>query len=148
MAVHAAKKDGLLLVASAAEVCVENVRMRPEFERESGDFEDVAAQPASIFLCIVDEGGKLVESGDLVGGIGGDEVEATIDGMTVRIDEAGEEALTVEIDALAIGRDGLQSLRGRVPTATILSPRMRDGVGVGIVRIGGKDFRVEEDALG
>ena len=64
--------------------------MRPELERKAEDLKDVAAHAASRFLGVSDKSRQLVEAVDLVGGVCSDERESAINGVAVRVDEAGE----------------------------------------------------------
>src|ERR1019366_7806968 len=93
------------------------------------------------------KGREFVEGGNFLAGIGRDQAEAAVDRVTVGIDEAGEESLAFEIDALGVGRDGLRDFR-EVADGEDLVPANGNCCGIGILRIGVEDFGVEEDAVG
>ena len=62
------------------------------------------------------------------------------------IDEAGKERFAFEIDALGVGGDGLRDF-GEVADREDLVSANGNCCSVGILRIGGEDFGVEEDAV-
>ncbi len=134
-------------VGAGTEVGVEDIGVRPEFEREAKDFEDVAAHALAGFFRGCGEGREFVEGGNFLAGIGRDQAEAAVDGVTVGIDEAGEESLAFEIDALGVGRDGLRDF-GEVADREDLVSANGNCFRVGILRVGGEDLGVEEDAVG
>ena len=83
---------------------------------------------------------------DFVSGIGGDEAEAAFDGVAVGIDEAGEKALALEVDALGIRGDRFQDFR-QISDGNNFSGANGDSVCVGILRVGGENLGVIEDAF-
>jgi hypothetical protein len=62
--------------------------------------------PRCVF-CVFYERRKLRERENFVAGVGADQAESALDGVTVRVDEAGEQALAREVDALGGGGNGL-----------------------------------------
>ena len=110
------------------------------------DFDDVAAHAASGFLGLINESRKFGNRVHLVSGVGGDETEAAFDGVAVGIDEAGEKALALEVDALGIRRDRFQDL-GQISDGNNFSGANGDGIGIGILRVGGENLGVIEDAF-
>ena len=59
----------------------------------------------------------------------------------------GKRVLAVEIDALGVGRDGLRYF-GKVTDGDDLVSANGDCFRVGILRVGGEDFGVKENAVG
>ena len=59
--IHAAQKHVLVLVGAGAEVGIEDVRMRPEFQRQAENFENVAAHTAAGFLRFFDEWRQVLQ---------------------------------------------------------------------------------------
>ncbi len=144
--IHATKKYALLFVRAGAEVAIENVGVRPELKGQAEDFEDVSAHAAAGLSGNFGKQWEFVERSDLVRGVGGDQAEPSINHMAMRIDEAGEEALAFEIDALGGCGNGLQDV-GEVADGDDLVPAKRDGLCVGMLGIGGEDFGVKQNAL-
>ena len=98
-------------VSAGAEVGIEDVRVRPEGERKAKDFNDVAAHALARRFCVFNKGRELVEGVHFFGGIGGDEIDSAVDGVTMRVDEAGEKSLALEIDTFSVGGDGFGDFR-------------------------------------
>ena len=103
--------------------------------------------PRPDFLASATKAGSWSESVDFIGGVGGDEVESAVDGVAVRIDEAGEKSLAFEVDALGGGSSGFFHFLEIADGEDFVAAN-GDGFGVGILRIGGEDFGVEENFVG
>ena len=83
------------------------------------------------FLSLCHEGPEFLESVDLLGGIGVDEVKTAIDRVTVGIDEAGEKAFAIEIGAGGVG-SGFCNLRQSANSNDLVAVN-GDGFCVGIL---------------
>jgi hypothetical protein len=97
-----------------------------------------------------DERRKLFERGYFLAGVGGDEAESAVDGVTVGVDEAGEKSFALEVDAFRVGGGGFCYFFlhfGKVADGDDLVAANCDGFGVGILGIGGEDFSVEENPV-
>ncbi len=81
-----------------------------------------------------------------VGGVGRNQVESAVDGVAVRVDEAGEQALAFQVDAFDVWRNGLCYV-GKSANRDDLVAANGDSFGVGILRVSGEDFGVEENLL-
>src|SRR5579862_8449825 len=120
--------------------------MRPERQGHPLNFNDVAAHTSASFLGISDEGWKLLERIDFFRRVGRNEIEATIDRVAVRVDETGEKRFTMQIDPLGIVLGGRGNFRESAYGENPVSAN-GDGFGVGILGIGRKNLRVEQNPI-
>src|SRR6476661_7469998 len=64
--------------------------------------------------------------------------------MAVGVNESGEECFAFEIDALGVGGNGIHDF-GQGADGDDLVSADGDGVGVGVLRVGGKNLGVKEN---
>src|SRR5580704_2423970 len=98
------------------------------------------------FLRIFYEWRELLKSEYFVAGVGADQGESALNGVSVRVDEDGEQALAREVDALGGGGDGLVDF-GEVADRDDFVTANRNRFGVRILRVAGEDLGVEENSL-
>src|ERR1700692_4812198 len=100
MSLHPAQKNPLFLVRARAELGIQNVRMRPELQRQAQDLKHVAAHALARLFGLRCERRKLIERAHSLAGIGRNPAQSTINRVAVRIDKSRKKTLALQVDAL------------------------------------------------
>src|SRR6266699_1386539 len=97
-------------------------------------------------LISADVGDQILHGVNLVADIRGDQREATLDGMAMTVDESRKQRLPVKIGKFSILTSRFLYLSTTADSNDFAVPNSHR-LGVGVVRLSGKDFSVTENTL-
>src|SRR5581483_3491238 len=143
--IHTAKNQRLLLVRTGAEILIQLVRMRPEFQRQPKNFENIAMHAAPIFFRVGYERLKFWKRINLLGNVGINQIKSAVDRVAVRVDESRKETLAPKVDPQSIRR-GLLHFR-KVSDRENFALAYSYGFRIRALRIGSEDLCVIENLI-